>query len=594
MTDPIQPSIEDAIEKAVEDPTDIETEKTHDTRRRTVRSLWTAWVAGALVLFVVALGMVAGYLAHQATPLLRQRIVATLEGRFHSHVTLDTLEVSLLRGIEVRGSGLKIQYLAGPAEPDKRQMEGRGDASPMLSVDQFTFRTTLRDLLHMRAHIDRVYVHGLELRLPPHSIHATPARPSSRRPPFALMADTIECADVHLVTETSTPGKPPLTIEIQSLTLHDVGAGAPMVYVADLTNPKPTGHIHATGHFGPWVGADPRSTAVDGDYRFEHADLGTIKGIAGTLDSTGHFAGQLGRIVVDGTTETPNFALDVSARPEPLATTFHAIVDGTSGDTTLAPVVATLGRSQFTAQGNIMKVHLNNANNGPDGAHSTGHDIALDVTMQRGRIEDLLQLGMRTWPPVMRGEVTMHTRLHILPGPQRVAARMQLAGGLAITGVEFSNAALQDKVDGLSMRAQGKPQDVHAAGSDRRAEVASQMAVQFSLDQELLTVPSLQYEVPGAQVRMDGVYSLDGNLFEFKGHVRTEATASQMVTGWKSLLLKPLDPLLRRDGAGVELPISISGTGGDVHVGLATSTNESPQAMAADLKAKRQAKKTGQ
>jgi hypothetical protein len=87
---------------------------------------------------------------------------------------------------------------------------------------------------------------------------------------------------------------------------------------------------------------------------------------------------------------------------------------------------------------------------------------------------------------------------------------------------------------------------------------------------------------------MDGVYSLNGEVFEFKGHVRTDATASQMTTGWKSLLLKPVDPFLKKNGAGLELPIQISGARGDVHFGLAMhgSSNESTDEMKQDLKNK--------
>jgi hypothetical protein len=33
-----------------------------------------------------------------------------------------------------------------------------------------------------------------------------------------------------------------------------------------------------------------------------------------------------------------------------------------------------------------------------------------------------------------------------------------------------------------------------------------------------------------------------------------------MLTGWKSLLVKPFDGLLKKNGAGVEVPIKISGT----------------------------------
>jgi hypothetical protein len=63
-----------------------------------------------------------------------------------------------------------------------------------------------------------------------------------------------------------------------------------------------------------------------------------------------------------------------------------------------------------------------------------------------------------------------------------------------------------------------------------------------------------------------------------------------MVTGWKSWLLKPVDPFLKKNGAGLELPISISGTQGDVHFGLALhgTADESSTQMAQDLKTNRQ------
>ena len=215
---------------------------------------------------------------------------------------------------------------------------------------------------------------------------------------------------------------------MRDLTLTDVGAGKPMRYVAEVINPKPVGNIHAVGHFGPWQGAEPRTTPLDGDYSFDHADLNTIHGIGGTLSSTGHFYGELGNITIDGTTQTPDFSLDVSDHPVPLETRFHAIVDGTSGDTTLAPVHATLLHSEFTAAGTVVNIP------------GQGHDIALDINMPDGRIEDLLQLGMKTEPPVMRGAVTMRAKLHLPPGKERVAQKLGLAGSLTIQNVEFNNA----------------------------------------------------------------------------------------------------------------------------------------------------------
>jgi hypothetical protein len=190
----------------------------------------------------------------------------------------------------------------------------------------------------------------------------------------------------------------------------------------------------------------------------------------------------------------------------------------------------------------------------------------------------------------MNGVIAMKAHLHIPPGDTRVPQKLELAGAFQLHDVRFNNPQFQDKVDGLSARAQGKPKDIAEYSTDKQAEVSSMMSARFSLAHGLASVNDLHYQIPGALVLMNGVYSMDGNLFEFKGHVRTDATASQMVTGWKSWLLKPVDPFLKKNGAGLELPISISGTQSDVHFGLALhgTAEESNQAMAGDLRTNRQ------
>jgi hypothetical protein len=207
--------------------------------------------------------------------------------------------------------------------------------------------------------------------------------------------------------------------------------------------------------------------------------------------------------------------------------------------------------------------------------------------MPDARIEDMLQLAVKTEPPLMRGALTMRTKLHIPPGSARVAEKLQLAGKFAIRSVSFSNPSVQDKVDAMSMRAQGRPKEAGTAGSDHTAEVASEMKADFTLGHAMATVHNLNYQIPGALVMLNGVYSLNGEVFEFKGRVRTDATASQMTTGWKALLLKPVDPFLKKNGAGLELPISVSGTRGEPHFGLAMhSADETTDEMKQDLKYK--------
>jgi hypothetical protein len=71
----------------------------------------------------------------------------------------------------------------------------------------------------------------------------------------------------------------------------------------------------------------------------------------------------------------------------------------------------------------------------------------------------------------------------------------------------------------------------------------------------------LDYTLPGATVGLTGMYSLDGQQFDFAGKVRTQAKVSNMVASrWKSLMLKPVDPFFKKDGAGAVVPVKITGT----------------------------------
>jgi hypothetical protein len=90
--------------------------------------------------------------------------------------------------------------------------------------------------------------------------------------------------------------------------------------------------------------------------------------------------------------------------------------------------------------------------------------------------------------------------------------------------------------------------------------VTSDLEGKFILSQGLLSFSYLHFLIPGTHADMTGQYSLDGNTFDFHGMLRLDAKLSQMTTGWKSILLKPVDPFFHKHGAGTELPFKISGT----------------------------------
>ena len=74
-----------------------------------------------------------------------------------------------------------------------------------------------------------------------------------------------------------------------------------------------------------------------------------------------------------------------------------------------------------------------------------------------------------------------------------------------------------------------------------------------------LVFSRLDYTLPGGNVHLTGHYTMDGRKYEFVGKVRTSAEVSEMVASkWKSLLLKPLDPIFSKDGWGTEVPIKVT------------------------------------
>jgi hypothetical protein len=525
-------------------------------RRRVAR--WAAWVGVALLVVLVAVGTAAEYALHHAEPMLRERVIATLEDKFDSPVELDALHVSLLRGLEVSGDGLRVEYLGGL---NKVRVE---DLPPTLSVRHFAFHTGVLGLFERTMHVSTVRVEGMSLNIPPKPDRG-PLVPHRQHKPGgkSIVVDTVVCSDMMLTIQTNKAGKLPLVFDIRNVTLHDVGGHMAFPFDAWLVNAKPIGDIHSTGHFGPWQGDDPRETPVDGSYSFNNADLGTIKGILGTLSSTGRYSGTLGKIGVTGKTETPDFALDVSEHPVSLHTEFNATVDGTSGDTILNAVHATLLHTVLEVNGKVVRASDEESRTqgtdgrGVGGQGAQGHFIDINVVSDQARVEDVLRLGAKTDPPIMQGAMTLKARIEIPPGHVSVTQKMGIRGTFTLRGVSFSNAKWQETLDKLSMRAQGHPKQ---ANPEDAQAVTSQMSGRFTLAHVEVHVPELEYQMPGAQVHLTGTYALDGETFEFEGTVRTQATASQMLTGWKSVVAKPFDPLFKRDGAGLEIPVKISGT----------------------------------
>jgi hypothetical protein len=525
------------------------------TPKKAGRTLPWKWI-GIVALILLASGAIAVRLVIlRAEPILRTRVIQTLSNRFDGKVELASFDVSVMNGIEVSGAGLKI---FGAKDPNPYEP----GVQALIGVQEFRFHTLLRSLFRSPMQLDTVYVRGLELNIPPKGDRQEMTSMGSKAGKTTIVVDKFVCEDTRLIINTSKPGKAPLEFAISDLKMKDIGRGEPLQFNATLVNPKPVGNIHSTGLFGPWQQDSPRETPVQGDYSFTDADLSTIKGIAGTLSSTGDYSGTLSNIAVHGKTDTPDFRIASSGHAVPLHTEFHAIVDGTSGDTYLRQVNATFLQSSFTASGSVVRVGV-----------PKGHDIELNVVLDHAQIDDLLKLGVRTDPPVMKGPVEMKTRLSLAPGDASVADRLKLAGTFHVPRAHFTNEKVQSRVDSLSLRSQGKARQAQEHNVEN---VPVDLQGVFTLNDGSLSFSYLHFLVPGTHVDMTGAYSLDGQTFDFRGKAWLEAKVSQMTTGWKSILLKPVDPFFSKGGAGTEIPIRISGTQSAPRFGLDFGHKEEP------------------
>ncbi len=156
--------------------------------------------------------------------------------------------------------------------------------------------------------------------------------------------------------------------------------------------------------------------------------------------------------------------------------------------------------------------------------------------------------------PLMTGAVSFRSKFVLPPGNRDVMQKLVLNGAFGISGGRFTTPSLQDKIDTLSKKGRGKPDEVE----DQSA--VSNLRGSFALSNSVIRFSKLSFDVPGAQVHLAGQYGLADEQLDFNGTLRLQAKVSQTMTGIKSFLLKAVDPLFEKKGAGAEIPIRIGGT----------------------------------
>jgi hypothetical protein len=472
---------------------------------------------------------------------LEDRILLALRQHYRAEVTLQNLRVVVSPVIHATADNLVVPNRGDPRLP------------PLITVKHVSLEANLLELLRTPIRISQVQLLGMEIRVVPkrenkeapggNTLRAGKSNEingTTRLANFVIEKVSADGAELYILRKD--PSREPLLFDLRKLQLRSAGIDQPMNFTAELTNPTPPGLIETTGHFGPWNFDEPGATSLGGHYTFEHADLSVFNGISGTLSSVGNYSGVLHNIIVDGTTDVPNFQLDRGGEQVHLTTSFHAIVDGTNGNTYLQPVKAHFLNSDLETNGEVA---------GKPG--EKGKTVTLDVDMEHARVQDVLVLATKSEPAVT-GSLALKAKLNLPPGKEVVLHRMQLDGKFHVTNGHFTSENIKKVIAQLSRRGQGKPDDTSIT------DVPAEFAGDFRLSNSTLTFSGLEFMVPGAIAQFKGTYGLSGQTLNFTGDVRLHATLSQMVTRGTSWLLVPFDPLFEKHGAGVYLPMTIDGT----------------------------------
>ncbi len=465
--------------------------------------------------------------------MIRNETVAYLRLRFHSDIEFKDFEISLKPGVHVVIDNVVMRH------------NGRTDVPPLIEVAKVSFYANISGLLQDKVTVSSVRLDGLQIHTPPRRpggpplIQRTDADLAKK---FPVVIGEVIADDAVLVPLPKDPTRTTHPFYIHHLQMENFRFDQPADFHAILTNPTPRGEIDCVGKFGPWDGEQPSETPVNAKFDFEHADLGTLKGLSGILSSKGKFKGPLDYLEVEGETDTPDFALRTASHPVPLHTVYSAIVDGTNGDVILNKVTATFLHTTIVAQGEVV-----------DLTTRKGRTIDLEAISDKGRVEDLLRLTVKTDKPVMTGYERLKTKIFIPERDEDLIDRMSLDGQFAVGDIQFTNNEIQDRIDIFSHKAQGKPQ--LGAGDMELSELRGT----FTMANTSVKFSNLTFGVEGASIALAGTYGVNTGELDFRGKLRMEAKISQTVTGKKSFFLKAVDPFFRKNGV-TEIPVKITGT----------------------------------
>jgi hypothetical protein len=489
-------------------------------------------IAGASLVVIAGIGLI---VLVRNRPFTQKAVTTALEDRFARAVQIKSFRKTYLPpGCVAEG----ISFF-------HRQ---RQDLPPLITVQTLIIRGSYNGLFRIHKSVDEVQVKGLHVLIAPpdpsgQTNNVIPLTTSTSGYSVTIGEITVDGALLEFMPRQ--PEREPFKLQIHRLTLDHVGEGVSIPYHVALSNTVPPGEIQADGAIGPWNESDPGSTSVSGSYTYEHVNLGVFEGISGTLSSHGKFSGTIGHIDANGETDVPDFRVSGSSHTVHMTSKYQAVVNGTNGDTYLHNVDSHFQRTTLTSSGSVIGV-----------PGQQGKTVWLEMSVNGGRIEDLLRLFTEEIRPSMTGSIDLHAKVQVPPGPPGFLRKLDLAAGFGIGSGRFTDPEIQQPVNTLTQSARGENKKQETEDPET---VLSSLKGQVSMKNGVATLSDVSFRAPGTLAQLEGTYNLVDQKVDLHGVLNTYGKLSDNTSGFKALVLKAVGPFLKKKSVTV-VPFKITGT----------------------------------
>jgi hypothetical protein len=155
--------------------------------------------------------------------------------------------------------------------------------------------------------------------------------------------------------------------------------------------------------------------------------------------------------------------------------------------------------------------------------------------------------------------VRLQARVELPPGPPSFLRRIRLDGDFGIAGGHFASASVQMPVNRLAESARGEKKDQEEQDP---TVVLSNLKGHFAAQGGIARLSNVSFTEPQTLAEIEGTYNLLDTGVKIQGVLHTSGKLADTTGGFKSLVLKALNPFLKKKNITV-VPFEINGTSSD-------------------------------